>query len=194
MRTSPSPRPGADDDQARRFLAAVVRIVARQAARRHGVDAADDLVQLVAQQFWARRAHYMASYTPERFANVALRSRAEEHRRTERIQRGQGARLTVGADGLRRPGREVVALERYETAGGPLPDPDLDVADRVADVAAVRAALDRLPLRSRRLVLLVDGWGLTVGEAAERVGLSRAYANRELTRIRAELRQALSAA
>ena len=65
---------------------------------------------------------------------------------------------------------------------------------RATDVVLVRGALDQLPWRDRALVLLVDGGGYTVTEAADRVGLSRAYANRELTRIRAVLREAVSAA
>ncbi len=151
MRSSPSPCPTADP-AAEAYLAVVVRTVQHLAARRHGIDVADDLVQLVATQFWPRRAEYMANYAPEAFAAVALRSRADQLRRSERIQRAEGARLHVDAHGLRRPWRD------------------------------------------RALVLLVDGGGCTVTEAADRVGLSRAYANRELTRIRAVLREAVGAA
>ena len=194
MNPPTTPRAQADDAAARQFLAGVVRTVQRLGARRHGVDAADDLTQLVAQQFWARRAEYMASYTPEAFAAVALRSRAAELRRTERIQRGEGARLVEGTDGLRRPGREVVGLEAHLDAGGPAPHDDVDPAERATTTAQVHDALELLDERSCRLVLLVDGLGLTVTEAAETVGLSRAYANRELTRIRSELREAVSAA
>ena len=185
---SPSPCPTADGDAAEQYLAVVVRTVQYLGAERYGIDVADDLVQLVATQFWPRRAEYMANYAPEAFAAVALRSRADELRRSERIQRAEGARLHEGADGLRRPGREVVQLEAHVGAGGALPHADLDVAGRATDVVLVRGALDQLPWRDRALVLLVDGGGYTVTEAADRVGLSRAYANRELTRIRAVLR------
>ena len=125
---------------------------------------------------------------------MAVRSRAEELRRSERIQRAEGARLIEGADGLKRAGREVVQLEAHVEGGGALPQADGDVAERAVDNVTVLTVLDRLPERDRALVYLVDGHGFTVAEAAERVGLSRAYANRQLTRIRAELREAVSAA
>jgi len=189
-----SPCPTADGDTAEQYLAIVVRTVQYLGAKRYGIDAADDLVQLVAAQLWPRRAEYMANYNPEAFAAVALRSRADERRRSERIQRAEGARLYEDADGLKRPGREVVQLEAHVAAGGALPPTDLDVASRATNVVLVRGALDQLPWRDRSLVLLVDGNGFTVAEAADRVGLSRAYANRELTRIRAVLRAAVSAA
>jgi RNA polymerase sigma factor (sigma-70 family) len=189
-----SPCPVAGGVTAEEYLAVVVRTVQRVGARRYGVEVADELVQAVAEQFWPRRVQFMATYSPEVFAAVAMRSRADELRRRDRIQRGQGARLVEGADGHKRPGRDVVAWEAHVAGGGPVPHAEVDVAQRVTDAVTVNEALDRLDERSERLVLLVDGWGLTVGEAAATVGLSRAYANRELTRIRSILRDAVSAA
>lgn len=192
MTTSPCPTAGGDPDQ--EYLAVVVRTAQRIAARKYGIAAADDIVQAVAEQFWPRRASIMPRYSPETFAAVAVRSRAEELRRSERIQRAEGARLIEGPDGLKRAGREVVQLEAHVDAGGALPHAAGDVAERAVDTVTAHQALDLLDERDRRLVLLVDGIGLTVAEAAEAVGLSRAYANRQLTRIRAELREAVSAA
>lgn len=190
---NPSPCPTADDpDQA--YLAVVVRTAQRIAARKYGIAAADDIVQAVAEQFWPRRASIMPRYSPETFAAVAVRSRAEELRRSERIQRAEGARLVEGPDGLKRAGREVVQLEAHVEAGGALPHASGDVAGRAVDTVTAQEVLDLLDERDRRLLVLVDGLGLTVSEAAEEVGLSRAYANRQLTRIRAELREAVSAA
>jgi RNA polymerase sigma factor (sigma-70 family) len=194
---NPFPCPSADEDPDQTYLAIVVRTAQRIAARRYGIVAADDIVQAVAEQFWPRRVSIMPRYSPETFAAVAVRSRAEELRRSERIQRAEGARLVEGPDGLKRAGREVVQLEAHVDAGGSLPHAGGDVADvaqRAVDNVTAREALDLLDERDRRLVLLVDGLGLTVSEAAEAVGLSRAYANRQLTRIRAELREAVSAA
>jgi len=191
---SPSPCPSADDLNARQYLATVVRTVQHLAAKRYGIAYADDLVQRVAEQFWPRRGEFMANYAPEAFAAVALRSRAEELRRSERIQRGEGARLHEQADGLKKAGREVIQLEPYLEAGGSLPHAHNDVAARATDVVLVRNALRQLTPRDRALVLLVDGHGWTVSEAATEVGLSRAYANRELSRIRAFLREAVRAA
>ena len=102
--------------------------------------------------------------------------------------------MIEGADGLKRAGREVVPLEAHVEGGGALPQADGDVAERAVDSVTVHSLLDLLDERDRALVYLVDGHGFTVAEAAERVGLSRAYANRQLTRIRAELREAVSAA
>ena len=194
MTIPPSPCPSADDVTAEQYLAIVVRTVHRVGARRYGIEAAEEIAQLVAEQFWPRRAEYMATYEPETFAAAAMRSRANELRRRDRIERGQGARLVEDADGLKRPGREVVSWEVHTAAGGAVPHGSTDVAGRATDVVTVNAALDELDERSRRLVLLVDGWGLTVTEAAEAAGLSRPYANRELTRIRSLLREAVSAA
>jgi RNA polymerase sigma factor (sigma-70 family) len=191
---NPSPCPSADDQKARQYLAMVVRTVQHLAAKRYGIEAADELVQRVAEQFWVRRGELMANYAPEAFAAVALRSRAEELRRSERIQRGEGARLQEQADGLKKAGREVIQLEPYLESGGPLPHAQHDVAARATDVVLVRNALQQLTPRDRSLVLLVDGHGWTVSEAAAEVGLSRPYANRELTRIRGFLREAVRAA
>jgi RNA polymerase sigma factor (sigma-70 family) len=192
MNSSPCPTADGDADQA--YLAIVVRTAHRIAARKYGIAAADDIVQAVAEQFWPRRVSIMPRYTPETFAAVAVRSRAEELRRSERIQRAEGARLVEGPDGLKRASREVVQLEAHVEGGGALPQAGGDVAERAVDNVTAQEALDLLDERDRRLLVLVDGLGLTVGEAAEEVGLSRAYANRQLTRIRAELREAVSAA
>jgi len=191
MTTSPCPTAGDPDQE---YLAVVVRTAQRLAARRYGIAAADDIVQAVAEQFWPRRASIIARYSPETFAAVAVRSRAEELRRSERIQRAEGARLFETGDGLKKAGREVVQLEAHVESGGSLPSAAGDVAERALDRVVAQEALDLLDERDRRLVLLVDGLGLTVAEAAEVVGLSRPYANRQLTRIRAELREAVSAA
>jgi RNA polymerase sigma factor (sigma-70 family) len=176
------------------YLDVVVRTAQQIAARKYGIAAADDIVQAVAEQCWTQRASIMPRYTPETFAAVAVRSRADELRRSERIQRGEGARLFETTDGLKKAGREVVQLETHVEAGGAVPHAAVDVAGRAVDNVTARDALELLDDRDRHLLVLVDGLGLTVGEAAEEVGLSRAYANRQLTRIRTELREAVDAA
>lgn len=154
---------------------------------------ADDVIQRVAEQFVQDPTGYMLDYTPEKFAHVALRSRAEDHRRSERIQRGEGARLHVGADGLRRPGHEVGSIDVLD------PESDHLGADEGFEWGVVTNhelgdALRLLEPRIADLLILVAVQGFTVTEAAEQVELSRSYASRQLAAAKRLLAEVITAA
>lgn len=154
---------------------------------------ADDVVQRVALQFWLNPARYMADYAPEKFAAVALRSRADDHRRADRIERGEGARLVTDPDdGLRRPARRVTSYDVIDPEGSFLAlDDTLEWRAVTRDV--LRDALRLVEPRIAEVLLLVaDGHSVT--EAADRVGLSRSYASRRLTATKRFLAEVITAA
>jgi RNA polymerase sigma factor (sigma-70 family) len=80
--------------------------------------------------------------------------------------------------------RRAHEMKAARTAGGTAPpDPDL--------VAAVLAAVHRLPERYRTPVILCDLDGLSYQQAADRLGLSQAAVRNRLARARERLRVAL---
>lgn len=172
----------------------VVEAVLRRLARRVAGQDADDVIQRVAEQFFRDPALYMGDYTPERFASVSLRTRADDHRRSERIQRGEGARLrTDVATGLRQPARTVCALDAL--------DPEADhfghdeaTEWRTVTTAELRDALRLVEPRVAQLLHLVAIEGYSVTEAATAVDLSRAYANRRLAAAKRLLAEVITAA
>lgn len=171
---------------------AVLRRRANVVAGQH----ADDVRQRVAVQFFTAPYAVMAAYTPEAFANVALTSRAADHRRTERIQRGEGARLRHDpVTGLARPAREVCGLEGLDPETDRIGDPvDADIEIRITDRAELRDALRLLDPKIALLLYLVAVEGWTVTDAAGHVRLSRAYANRRLSAAKALLADVITAA
>lgn len=180
---------GFDDPAVLAYWTVVDPILVRTTRRLAGQDA-DDVYQRVAAQFFADPHRYMASYTPERFANVAAHSRADDHRRTERIQRCEGARLRIdAATGLARPAREVCALESLDPEHDHFGFDD-DTFERILDNDRLRTAMQVLDPRIAKLLVLVEVDGYTVTEAAPLVGFTRSYASRTLTaakRLLAEL-------
>lgn len=176
-----------------RYWSRVQAVLKRRAMRVAGRHHADDVQQRVALQFFTDPHAVMRKFTPERFANVALRTRADDHRRTERIQRGEGARMIIGDDGLRRSGREVIGLEAID------PDHDRlgiegDTVDRIVGNEQLRIALQLLDPRIARALVLVEVHGHTVIEAAAMIGMSRAYVNRQLSAAKRLLAEVITAA
>lgn len=159
-----------------------------------GSDAgADDMAMLVFLQFWSDPARWMATYSPEVFAAVALRNRAEDWRRTERIQRGQGAHL-VERNGTRAPQREMGSFDELTEHVGDLTSRNHDIADTVAARVDVLDALDLLSQLQRTLVCRVDIEGYTVVEISAELGLSRSYCQREIGKAREFIREYVIAA
>lgn len=155
---------------------------------------ADDVTQRVAVQFFSDPWPIMSAYTPERFAHVALRSRADDHRRSERIQRGEGARLRIDpATGLARAAREVSALESVDPDADHL-GIDTDIEFRIACRDELREAMRLLdpPIATVLWLVAVEGWSVT--DAAEQVGLSRPYVSRRLSAARRALAEVITAA
>jgi len=163
-------------------------------ARRVAGQHAEDVRQRVAVQFFSDPYRIMATYTPERFANVALGCRAADHRRTERIQRGEGARQQFDEiTGLARSAREVCGLEAVDHEGGRFGTDD-DLEFRAVTAGELRDALRLLEPRIAELLWLVAVEGWTVTEAAGHIGLSRAYANRRLSAAKVLLAEVITAA
>jgi RNA polymerase sigma factor (sigma-70 family) len=140
---------------------------------------AHDMAMLVFLQFWSDPKRWMASYSPEVFAAVSLRNRAEDWRRTERIQRGQGAHL-VERDGQRVARRQMGSLDELTDRTGDITTSGHDFADAVAAQIDVQDALSMLSELQRELVWRVDVEGYTVVEIAEALGKNRSYCQREL--------------
>lgn len=154
---------------------------------------AHDMAMLVFLQFWSDPTRWMATYTPEVFAAVSLRKRAEDWRRSERIQRGQGARLTE-RDGVRTAQRDVRSLDELTDRTGDITTNGHDFADSVAAQVDVQDALSMLSTLQRELVWRVDVEGYTVVEVAEALGKNRSYCQRELGKARNFIREYVIAA
>ncbi|MEI7624289.1 MAG: sigma-70 family RNA polymerase sigma factor [Actinomycetes bacterium] len=174
-----------------------VFITARGLARgryERGDDAgAHDMAMLVFLQFWSNPTRWMATYTPEVFAAVSLRKRAEDWRRSERIQRGQGAHLTE-RNGARVARREIGSLDELTDRIGDITTNGHDFADSVAAQVDVKKAMAMLSPLQRTLVVHVDIEGYTVVETAQSLGKSRAYCQRELGKAREFIREYVVAA
>jgi RNA polymerase sigma factor (sigma-70 family) len=154
---------------------------------------AHDMAMLVFLQFWSDPKRWMASYSPEVFAAVSLRNRAEDWRRTERIQRGQGAHL-VERDGQRVARRQMGSLDELTDRIGDITTNGHDFADAVAAQVDVHDALSMLSALQRTLVWRVDVEGYTVVEAARDLGKNRSYCQRELGKARNFIREYVVAA
>jgi DNA-directed RNA polymerase specialized sigma24 family protein len=142
---------------------------------------------MVAEQYWANPDQIMATYEPEVFANVAVDSRANDWRRTERVQKGEGARLYRTLDDLAVPGRQVCSIDSLEEFVVDAATVSADIAQSTVDALQVQEALDLLDEHQRQLIVLVNFAGYTVVEAAPMVGLSRSYAQRRLGAARAAI-------
>ena len=150
-------------------------------------EGSDDVEQMVAEQYWANPDQIMATYEPEVFANVAVDSRANDWRRTERVQKGEGARLYRTPDNLAVPGRQVCSIDSLEEFVVDAVTVSSDIAQSTVDALQIQEALDLLDEHQRQLIVLVNFAGYTVVEAAPMVGLSRSYAQRRLGVARAAI-------
>lgn len=167
--------------------------LARSRFERGTDNGAHDMAMLVFLQFWSDPTRWMATYSPEVFAAVSLRNRAEDWRRTERIQRGQGAHL-VNRDGQLVARREMGSLDELTDRVGDITTSGYDFADAVAAQVDVRAALSLLSTFQRTLVWRVDVEGYTVVETARELDKNRAYCQRELGKAREFIREYVVAA
>lgn len=121
------------------------------------------------------------------YAGAVVRNAAEDHRRSQRAQRGEGARLvtnvTVGQQ--RRTTKRTVV--RYDTEFEKYAHP-ADVADEVTTSVDVQAVLSHLTPTHRWLVQAIAIDGYTVREAARALGISREHASRTYTALITRLR------
>lgn len=179
------------------YVMTVFREVARIAGRtRKGFDA-DDIAGDVAMAVAHRPAPIMAGYPdPVGYARQRARHAGISFDRRERVQRGEGARLQVGNDGLQRPGR------RYESADAAAPDGraalthadpgasfEATVTEHLVTAALLRHACNGLSLIEMRELWLVDGYGYTVHEVAAPAGQRRETVSRRLSKTRTRVRQ-----
>jgi len=178
------------------FNREVVRLLTVQRQHPH----AEDVAQVESVHVLERFDRVRRSYPdPVRYARVRAPHAAIDYDRRLAVARCEGARLFGDGTGGVRRGRSVVSGDAVDpTTGRTLFDvladrADDDVADR-ADarerIGDLLAVLDQLPRRMAMLLVLVDGYRLTVTEAAERLGLERSSASilrRKALRRAAEL-------
>jgi RNA polymerase sigma factor (sigma-70 family) len=179
---------GAGDPLRRAYVVAfnreVVRILSVQRRHPHAEDVAQTESLHVLEQLDRIRDAYP---DPVRYARVRARHAAIDHDRRLAVQRSEGARLVDdGAGGVHR-GRSVVSGDAPDPTTGLTPFDRLadladdDVADRASDreqVSDLLAVLDQLPRRMAMLLVLVDGFGLTVTAAADRLDIERTGASK----------------
>ena len=181
------------------YVAAVFREVVRVASRvRHGFDA-DDIAAEVAAGVLDKPDVIMARYPdPACYARVRARHAGISFDRGQRAQRGEGARLFEGPDGLFAPGRRYVSGNSVGPDGG---DELLTFAadaasafeagidDHMVDAALVQRCCKGLSQAEVREIWLVDGCGHTVQEVAELCGQRRETVSRRLNSTRRRIRQ-----
>jgi len=175
---------------------AVFREVARIAGRTRRAFDADDIAGEVALAVARHPSNIMGGYPdPVHYARQRARHAGISFDRSERVQRGEGARLVVGGDGLQAPGRRYESADASE-GGGDLLDHavncvepiDAAVADRLAAGALLQQACEGLSPVALRELWLVDGCGYTVQEVAELCGQRRETVSRRLSATRRRVR------
>lgn len=118
---------------------------------------------------------------PEKLASVMVNQAVIGYLRNDGAQKGLGARLTRKVDALDSLTIDPTASWDHDTVGE---------ADTVAEATDTATMLDAALLgqgvseRDRELLWMVDGYGLKVREAADRMGIRRETANRILTKVR----------
>ena len=172
------------------YVMAVFREVARIAGRSRKAFDADDIAGEVAMAVAHRPAPIMAGYPdPVGYARQRARHAGISFDRRERVQRGEGARLVVGKDGLQAPGRRYASLDRALTQADPDAPVDAAVTDHLVTAALLQHACIGLSLIEMRELWLVDGYGYTVQEVAALVGQRRETVSRRLSNTRIRVRQ-----
>lgn len=194
--SQPTTRRAAAVDQ---YVAAVFREVVRIASKvRHGFDA-DDIAAEVATGVLERPADIMARYPdPSRYARIRVRHAGISFDRGQRAQRGEGARLFEGHDGLLSPGRRYVSGNSTGPDGGdellsfaadPTAPFEAGVDDHMVASALLQRCCDGLSEAEIQEIWLVDGCGHTVQGLAELCGQRRETVSRRLNNTRRRIRQ-----
>lgn len=186
-----SPRPAAEvEAYVRRLLAAAHRILKSQGILRHPFDN-DDIVNIVAERFYADQGDPMARYQPEAYARASVPHACIEFDRKNRVQRSEGVRLeqVVEADGS----IHFRKRRTYLSGSSPLLEGDGELfdtvhasgpsmEDNVADADDARWLLSKclsvLSDRERDWLMQVDGMGIDVVEVADSVNLRRETVSR----------------
>ena len=178
------------------YVLAVFREVARIAARsRHAFDA-DDIAGEVALTLVGRPTKVMASYPdPVHYARQRARHAGISFDRRERSQRGEGARLYIGADGQLQPARRYLSTDAV-SGDGPLSHradqgtlPDIEVTERMVVGALLQRCCDGLSPSDVQVAWLIDGCGYTVQQVAAMRGQRRETLSRRLNKVRKRMQQ-----
>jgi DNA-directed RNA polymerase specialized sigma24 family protein len=175
------------------YVANVQREVVRLAGRVRLGFVADDLAQEIALEV-LERPSIMHSYpNPQVYVRQRLRHAGIQFDRAQRVQRGEGARLFQGADGLRHPGRIVVSGNvSLVDGGGDLYSLVVDagnelevlLVDQLAAAGVLRQCLRGLTPTELHDVWMVDACGYTVLEVAELRGQRRETVSRRVNDAR----------
>lgn len=140
---------------------------------------ADDVLQDVFADLWERRTEIVVRESPEIYLYGAVRHRALNLLRHDRVARRTDDELRPDEDGI--PGLGAV-------------EPQPDTAAQLTDLhEALERAVLALPLAQRQVVLLHWRQGLSNGEIAQMMGISTGAVAVSLSRARAALRAALGA-
>lgn len=113
---------------------------------------AEELVQDLFLRLWERRAEWEIELPSRSYLYQAVRNRALDHLKHERIVQQTASRSAAEA-------------ERTE------PVPDTDLASQGLELA-IRRAIEQLPDRTRQVFVLSRGHGLTYGQIASALGIS----------------------
>lgn len=132
-------------------------------------------------------------------ADALWASGPADHRRAERVQRGQGARLIDGPDGSRVAQRQLVSMhtphaEAAIAAESRRDGIGVDAFERAEHLEQLEATIGNLPAMVRRLLWLVHVEGHSVTKAADIVWCSRGHASRLLSGVRSQLEHLVDAA
>jgi len=142
----------------------------------HSPALAEELVQDIFAEVWARRAAWTVHTSVRSYLFGATRNRALNARKRERVERDWQDAVASG---------EPVAIHAYP----PRPDEVLELAEAAG---RVRAAVARLPERCRLVMELRWQQGLSYAEIAEVMGISLKGVENQLARGLKALRGMLS--
>lgn len=154
---------------------------------------AHDIAMNVFFKFWENPEDVMSRYEPEVYAAVSINHRANDWFRSERIQRGEGARLN-NIDGRLVAGREVISLNQIDdyTIGSGRGRDDMD--EIIVEYVDLKNAINVLTDIQRKLLFSVDVFGNSMVKTAEGLGLNRKFCQREIEKARAIVRDFVAAA
>jgi DNA-directed RNA polymerase specialized sigma24 family protein len=191
--STPSHRPHTALSPVDAYVTAVHQAIIRLIVRFHGADAPQDVAQDVVETLLGKVQRVMSRYpNPQVYARVAYRHACIQTARTNRVQRGEGSRLYLRADGTRAPGHHVVSGDAVEgaddrslfdtiTSGGDAFDEV--IITRIDAHRQISQAWNSTSRRDRTAYFMVRGLGYPVTEVAESLGVRRETLQRRLARL-----------
>ncbi len=144
---------------------------------------AEEVVQDAFLHLWTHRAEWGHARDLSRYMAAAVRNRALDHVRRQRLEVAWQQRAMSGSEDL------VLSQFARESSHGRGQGRERDIAD---GAERVRAALGRLPERTQETMALRVYRQLTNGEIAEVMGITVKAVERNITRAMHALRAALA--